>query len=89
MIEIITILFISVSAYIAGIVSVFLLMFIRMRSDSDLIDPSNLMNAIRLICVIALHPSWLLQMKYIDGRTPFKWLGEDEFESVVAMRPPK
>lgn len=56
-----------------------------LRSDGW--DDSNVLNALRLIAHVAFHPEDFAHMQYPDGKRPFWYVNQDEFERVVNTRP--
>lgn len=73
-------------AWIIGILSCPLVVFLRARKDSSW-DDSNMTNILRVFAHIATHPSDFGLMQYKDGTRPFWYINKDEFEGVVKTRP--
>lgn len=61
-----------------------------LRSDGW--DDSNILNALRVISHVTIHPEDLAVMWYLDpeghpSRRPFDYISKDEFEDIVQSRP--
>lgn len=85
--------------FLAGALGLVLYMTIRMLK-SDGWDDSNLLNGLRLLSHVAMHPEDFGKMFYLtedqrkllknnghNPERPFWYVSEDEFESVVKSRP--
>lgn len=64
--------------FVMGVFSLlFYILWRMMRSDGW--DKSNILNALRLLSHVAIHPEDFQHLQYPDGRRPFKYIGNDEF----------
>jgi len=99
--EALSIVILIATSFVAGIFIILAYMISRMLS-SDGWDKSNIMNALRVLSHVVMHPNDLTEMYYItpDQRDeiatkfpamivvkPFWYIDKDEFEGVVKTRP--
>jgi hypothetical protein len=83
----ITSLILAGLSFVAGMFALLFYILLRMlRSDGW--DRSNLLNALRLLSHVAIHPEDFQFLQYPDGRKPFGYIGKDEFsENFPDARP--
>lgn len=99
--EALSIVILIVTSFVAGIFIILAYMIQRMLG-SDGWDKTNIMNALRVMSHLVMHPNDLDLMYYlsldeviqikntlpdIKLAKPFWYIGKDEFESVVETRP--
>lgn len=81
-----TILIITILAFLLGVLLTPALLFLRARRD-DSWDDSNITNMYRVIAHLATHPSDFGKMQYSDGQEPFWYINKDEITDIVESRP--
>ena len=75
-------LLIALLAFIVGLLSFPLVMFLRARRSTEW-DSSNMLNIYRVIAHLSTRPGDFGKMQYPDGRRPFHYISKDEISEVV------
>lgn len=75
-------LIVAILAFILGVLSCPLVIFIRARRSSEW-DDSNVTNIYRVISHLAVRPEDFGKMYFPNGKKPFWYINKDEFSEVV------
>ena len=91
MITVMSLMLVSLVSLLSGMLIMLGYMLYRMMKNESW-DDSNLLNALRLISHVTLHPHDFGKMWYVSGEgkplsRPFWYIDKDELSEVVKSRP--